>query len=711
MAVFWVDPYINAPIGAIHGTLDGTTRNGTYSYPFSMADLFPDVGTNAAVSINGVAIANNDEIRLKGLPLMDFMLDAGNNFYTPSVTQVRRNTYSAAITAEFAGTNNCLVMALINMPNLINNCIVLSNCAHNTDTGSYNAFNIYGQSPIRAVFGAQYRTTANQTLQVYLVKKQYYISVPSITTTTNSSVYFGNLNRAVTITDGWTSETTRNGVNILCFGTAITSLKTVYFNHSTSNNSSGSDTLYDLPSTSMVFYSSSGGTGAIPFQIYFNSCTKSASSGGINYGNTKTQKFGNIYKIDQGYNQHIGPWTNYAGNDAYSNDSCNNYEINAFGGYYTSPSGGQFGRNVTGTLRNYIAYYGYPYDFGNYNYDPSTGQNRILKIGSMCYNQGDGGIGFVYTNNQVNSLTYEILSNATIFQSSNGPGNFYLNNTGIDPTWIFGSNIQGGPSATTLGPNVLSASSSSSGPFVFSGISNTTTAYNGKLRMNVLAAPTFLNLDGVSSGSNGVTNSVVNSSFGCLNTLGVDYKNTNHNFYVRYQGSMGYTSSGITTDFNYHFSSNTYDKTPIGIAPSASRSNTWHRGVLYYNDSAKTGALCFQSNGYAPSSDIYAKAFEVEIPYYTTQNVKLEIDLETSADWNSNITVTVIYRGIANAITAQQILSTSSAITTKTTYSTTITNATLSSDGLRHVLIRVTFTNGSTYTKKIWVHDVRAVLV
>ena len=40
MAVYWCDPYIDAPIGSIHGTTDTTTRSGTYSAPWTLRDLF-----------------------------------------------------------------------------------------------------------------------------------------------------------------------------------------------------------------------------------------------------------------------------------------------------------------------------------------------------------------------------------------------------------------------------------------------------------------------------------------------------------------------------------------------------------------------------------------------------------------------------------------------------------------------------------------------
>jgi hypothetical protein len=711
MAVFWVDPYINAPIGGIHGTLDGTTRNGTYSYPFSLDDIFPTDWNFASVTaINGVAIADNDELRLKGLPLMDFMLDAGNNYYMTNFRTVRRNTYNAAITTEFTGTNNCLVMAVINPANTLNNCIVLSNCAHSTDTTSYNQLSVYNQSPMTGIFAAQYRLVANANFQIYFVKKQYYITSAALLGS-GQTQYFSPFNRGITITDGWTSETVRDGTNILCLGTTQNNFKYLDFNNQSNGTGTASDTLYDMPNTSLVIYNSTSGTNGLAILPRLWSCSKTAANGGINFGNTKTQKFGNIYVVDFGYGEAIGRfWDNRAATD-YDDASCNNFEINAIGAYFTRWVTGYRGKNVTGTLRNAIGYHFYPHN--NNIYDGISTQPRTMKYGSMCGYQADSSNGWLYFTNYINSLTIELLSNSTIFAAQNGAGQFlnYTGSGGNGPTFVFGTNIQARLTATTLGPNVSATSSTASGPFVLKGINNTTSVYSGSINMNTSATPPFYEVDGVGLINTTMGMHTATNSYGVLDTLGVDYKNTDHNIYTNYPNTLT-TGGGLpTVNNNYHFSTNTYDYTPIGVIAPSNRQNSWNRGTIYYNDSTKTGALCFQSNGYAVNGDVYVKAFEVEIPFYTTQSVKIEFDLETSADWNSNITVNVFYRGSTGSLSVQQLYSSSSAVTTKTTYSTTISNSNMSPSKLRHMLVRVQFTNTNTFTKKFWAHDVRAVLV
>jgi hypothetical protein len=707
MAVFWVDPYINAPIGGIHGTLNGTTRNGTYSYPFSLNDILPEANTLSNTTINGVAIADNDEIRMKGLPLMNFMLDAGNNYYMASVNTIQRDTYSAAITDEFAGTNNCLVMAIINPPNTINNCVVLSNCAHATNGTTYNQLSVYSQSHMTGVFSAQYRNSSNKNFQAYLVKKQYYLTSAGLLGA-NQTIYFCTINRGITVTDGWTSETVRDGVNILCLGTTQGQYRQIYFNNNQSAASAGSDTLFDMPNTSIVTYPSNNGLGGNAVLMILNSCTKPT---GINIGNTKTQKFGNIYRIDQGYgNSTCNFWAAHSQvNGQGSVDlGCNNWEVNAVGAYFSIYPAGQFGRNVTGTTRNTTMYYQWPYSWNVY--DNGTNIPRTLKFGSLCASQADS-IAWLYLQNTNNSLTIELLSNSTIYSGYGGAG-AYLTYTasGSGPSFVFGTNIQSRNTATTLGPNVSNVSQSNSGPFVLKGISNTTSAYTGSVNMNTAAVPFFYEIEAVAFPNSNLFTHTATNSYGVLNTVGVDYKNTNHNVFTNYANNISPFGAVNTNNNNFHFSTNTFDQTPIGVMAPSNRNNSWNRGIFYYNDPAKTGALCFQSNGYAVQ-ETYQKTFEVEIPFYTTQAVKIEFDLETSANWNTNITVNVFYVNNLGVFTPVTAYSNSSAVTTKTTYSTTISNASLSTSKLRHMAVKVTFTNGDTFTKKLWLHDVRVVLV
>ena len=69
MAIYYVDPYINATVGGIQGTNIPSARTGTWADPFSALDILN--GSSSVSSINGVTIVNGDEIRFKGLSTFD----------------------------------------------------------------------------------------------------------------------------------------------------------------------------------------------------------------------------------------------------------------------------------------------------------------------------------------------------------------------------------------------------------------------------------------------------------------------------------------------------------------------------------------------------------------------------------------------------------------------------------------------------------------
>mgnify|MGYP003669768430 CR=1 FL=1 len=61
MAVVWIDPYIDSPNGGIHGTIDGTTQDGSYSYPFPLSTS----SSTGSASKTGLGLSNGDEVRIK----------------------------------------------------------------------------------------------------------------------------------------------------------------------------------------------------------------------------------------------------------------------------------------------------------------------------------------------------------------------------------------------------------------------------------------------------------------------------------------------------------------------------------------------------------------------------------------------------------------------------------------------------------------------
>jgi hypothetical protein len=90
MAIWWLDPYIEAAVGGIHGTTDTTTRNGSYAAPFAFSNVV-GISDNGATSINGQSIADGDELRLKGLDYQSFLYNTSTTDNKLNVTY--QNTY------------------------------------------------------------------------------------------------------------------------------------------------------------------------------------------------------------------------------------------------------------------------------------------------------------------------------------------------------------------------------------------------------------------------------------------------------------------------------------------------------------------------------------------------------------------------------------------------------------------------------------------
>ena len=115
MTVYWVDPYIEADIGGIHGTTDTASRNGTYAAPWAITDIIGSSVTDTNSKIYG--LSNGDEVRLKGLAMSSYLIDAGT-FYSNSSFQYARKSgetapsaWSSARSARAAAARNCCIAA------------------------------------------------------------------------------------------------------------------------------------------------------------------------------------------------------------------------------------------------------------------------------------------------------------------------------------------------------------------------------------------------------------------------------------------------------------------------------------------------------------------------------------------------------------------------------------------------------------------------
>lgn len=692
MAVYWVDPYLDAPIGGVHGTLDGTTRNGTYSYPFRATDIVT-AATNIT-SINGVTLVSGDEVRLKGLPSYnDFLIPtSASSWYNTNYYTLRTNTYDATLTTNVP-TGTAAVFAFIGVETgpLLNNPIVMFTGIHTPTVGSNNIVTAYSASGVSGLMAAMYKAAGDvDKLNLYLVNPQYYIANTYLNT---GNPYFCGFGTDITVTDGWVSSTSRGGKNVIVFNHSVTTARQMYFNGTTNNTGW---VLFDCPDT--YFCNNNTTTSSLSVSYYlYGACSSTA----LYRGNTYTQKFGGF--TSGGTSQSINYTGYYYSSAAGANTSCNDSEVNFHSGYYPYLIYERYGLNTVHTIRNMMMNTSSTLLSWSGVYGKTANIGTILQYsGAAPYMVSNTAGAFNYTINLMDNATFYCYTSGTsLFDGNMNPTNTnFTEGTGVE-NWT----------SSRLSPSKLSTTTS--GPVTVAMVSSFQTAYSFNMKMNptnwydnVMLRP----LVGVASTA--VYANSFNISLHHLDCEGVDYKTSNHKILFYHTQYFSTASTASVTDAATHFSLNSYDKRSVGFAASTSSNATPFYGMMYYNEPSKGNALCFQSNANQSLNTQYTKLIEVTIPTYTTQAVKIEIDLETSSDWNTNTAVYLYYKNASNGISLATLKTLSAAaITTKTTYSVTISNASLSPLGVRHVQAQLRIYNGATPSRKFYVHDIRAVLV
>lgn len=695
MAVYWIDPYIDAPIGGIHGTLDGTTRNGTYEYPFRATDVITS-GTNVMV-INGVTLASGDEVRLKGLPAYtDFLVaSSSGTWFTTNYYTLRTNTYDANLTTKVAnGVNAVFAFISPDTAALINDPIVLFTGTHTPTVGSNNIVTAYSGSGITGFLSAMYKNSGDANkLSLYLVDPQYYIANTYLNTGT---AYFCHFGTNITVTDGWTSSTTRDGKTILIINHSVTTGRTLYLN-GTSNNTGF--TLFDCPST--YFCSNNTTTNSLSITYYLFGAGATTA---LYRGNTYTQKIGGFTSGSS--SQSINYVGYYYSSSAGLATSCNDSEVNIHVGYYPYVMYERYGLNTVHTIQNMLVFNSTTFLSWSGAYPKTANVGSVLQYsGSAPVMLSNG------TSPGTNLCTINLMSGAVYYCYSTGTSLF---NQGLNP---YNSIFTEGVGVENFTSSRLSPSkqiTSTTGPLAVSMVTSFAVPYSYSVKLNpanwydnIL----FRNLSGLGSTTDAYNVSSA-ISLHSLDCEGSNYKDSNHKI-IFYNAQ--YFSTGTSTqviDASAHFSLNSYDKKAVGFAMSTSSNAIHFYGMMYYNEPTKANALCFQSNANQAANTQYTKLIEVTVPTYTTEAVKVEIDLETTSDWNTNTAVYLYYKNASNALSLVTLKALSAtAITAKTTFSATIANGNLSPEGVRHMQAQLRIYNGTTPSKKFYVHDVRAVLV
>ena len=710
MAIYWVDPYIESYSGGIHGTSNTSSKTGTYAAPWSFTDVLT-TGVSTGNFPNSTTLTSGDEIRLKGLPRASFLVDAGSNYYTSNYYRIgTSNATGTTMNDYLAGNSGSQWTSASGKSGWMF-------CFDPVDTDQFAITDSSGDKPLhffvgtyttnssyintysgsgmgghaRGWFKDQYPNSGTANATIYFIDPQYYIDTSTFYTSSSSTYFCVQQNIDITVTDGWTSETQRNGHTLLPFYSNFGSYNPrIYFN-STGNNTT-SDTHYDIPKTYFLCFDDNNTVAR--FYYYVN------SAHGANAGNTVTQKIGGLLKTDYGYPTYLYNAYYYDGS-SYAETACNNLEINYAYGYYAIYAYGRYGTNVETRVNNM---YGYQGSYANFS--GSQGSRKFLFGNYMSYS-GSNGAAINNTSSNSSTVTFENIAGSIMYNYSNSGGIFRYDS---GYTFTINTPFHNYTSSTFLDNADIGGST---GPTFKSQIADNSDAYT----QNVPTNPANW-YDAVGIFHDGRT-STPHSSFqenmalGVLQTDNTDYKTLNPSFQVKTDKYLYSYTGNYNADTNIHFSSNDFDGKVIGACLSYNRNNSFHYPVLYYNDSANSNALCFQSNASGNLNDDYKKNIEVPVPAYTTESLKFKADFETSANWDNQFRIDLQYVNNSGVRTTLQLVNVTTSVS-RVTYETTIPNANLPQTDAtrpRHMNAVISFENSDSPTKKVWVHEIAIELI
>ena len=717
MTVYWCDPYVNAIVGGIHGTTETTTRTGTYAAPFSWAD----VNNASSANFPGVTLVDQDEIRIKGLANVSaFLIDIGSDWYCSNYYTLLKNTTGTVLSSEKTAKSGQNGYAFIIDPAVTERYMVANSAgaippyiftaaAPDADGQRLYTYSSGGQAGFwNAVLIGLYPIT-NKNMQVYLIDPDYYVSVEN---QTGYTYPFCKDLIDLKVTDGWTSETVRNGVCILALeatnmgGTE----RRYYFNSST--NARGYGTWYDCLNTYFVAVDTDD------TNCYARPYFWTNSAGGTYAGADYTQKYGGFIKTDGGYPNYLYEGYYYNGAGA-SNDSdaCNSVEVGITSCYYGVYAYSRYGTSHQYRINNLFGRASGAGNFNMYNY--SGDKSMDLYVGSMFTYSGNGGAFINFSTNGLGGDGPDItfMDSATLCGYDTSAALFNNSDADLISNITFGS--VSSPIITQRDyPDKFASLQSTGGP-TFVAIAGPPPAYTPDVKMSpsTWTEASGILYDGRTSTPHDL--SEANLSLGNMLTDDSDYRNTDVDIQVKTDmylystyGANGHTYHG---DVNMHFSSNDYDGKPVGVMPSVSQNNNFHIPLIYYNDSAEENALVVQGNARAVEANVYSQKLEIPIPKYTTEDIRISINWKVSANWPNNRYVRMsVGHASATGWDWANFYSNSNPISTNSSYTTTtldIANADLPTLQLNHMKIGIDIQNPFSHVHKLYIKTIEASVV
>ena len=241
MAIYWIDPFIPAAaefgtdrLGAGTDTTNynsASSRNGSYSNPFKVSDWKSNSAN--ATTVNGVTIATNSEVRIKGKTMNDMSDPIGDVYMSNLTTMVPVN--STGVTnlnnAYASGTSAFIYLHGTNIdamyPDGVDTFPIIGftnvgtgTMSTNTSTGNFNQAGDYlGLFP--AVYAAGFTSSSNPFCTARAMKTGYMTSDDALS---NNDGYrwFSTNGRIQKVSAGWTSETEQNGYSLAILSQADT---------------------------------------------------------------------------------------------------------------------------------------------------------------------------------------------------------------------------------------------------------------------------------------------------------------------------------------------------------------------------------------------------------------------------------------------------------------------------------------------------------
>lgn len=685
MTVYWLDPFIDAPVNGIHGTTDTSTRSGTYAAPWSLADV---CGTSHNGStINGTNLTSSDEVRIKGQALSSYYYNlSGVSDNLIPITGAERaansnpyftfngSTYQTAVDAHIADTNtgNSLMM-IIHDPALKGSHQWSPAQTRSSATSWADGYIEFDNNNYMSHGGyviSKYGITSSNNMKFAFIDPNYIFDFVTTFSGTRYLLVFSN---SFEITDGWDSETTQNGVTLLTFN-CNTSNRTVYmFNQQ--NHSAPAK--YNLPNTFFFYCNKDSYYTGTKRDVHFKKFGAGGTSNSFAY-------------IGGLCGNHSNAW-NYHRFDASENLSDATASIKI--GLYTGGRYNYFYKSNTksGTyeIDNYIA--------GQAPYAPmnqsGTDTTLTLKFGHVVvYEAYSASYGLIGTVNST-VVNFEFLANSHVY------GHRYaLALTDTRATVTVPSTVTNFQDQPTDFPSTGSyATVADTGP-VFKTFKVPSLYFIDTSATGIKLSPSaWYEGSGIQAAGN---TSILSYSGAGIHTHDFGELDVGSSTYIGQDSklmvkpsiySLGFFSRGQ----NYTFATNTYDQKPIRLWVGETQTSTsYMRALISWNDSSGNIVVNDCTDHSSTTSVNYSNIFVTERPAsWTTGDATFSMEIEINSGFTpSQVPELIVFRQTDDA---NYLRSYGSLSGTTYSFSQTLVAANFDPD-VKFIAYKIVLTNDNT---------------